>query len=285
MMKSILQLSTLASTVSATGILLPLYIYPSINFRDNASNWQPGFAAIEANPGVSWQVVIDPNDGPGNSGLPGDDDDNYKYGVSRLNGYRTSGQYDLTLTGYVHVNYSVIPEEAVRNNITIWNSWSTDTAEDISVQGIFFDESPIAAENFTYMNDLISFARSTFVNPITVICNFGNIPAEEYYSICDIAIAFESGLNLPAGNPYRNQTTIDDRIPNVSLRPKSAVLVHDYNGTTVDGQPADEATLASYIHTLKANNVGWAYFVTGPYSNFTTPPADIGTLARLVATA
>lgn len=289
-MKPLLYLSALASAVSATGILLPLYIYPSQNFSDGAFYWRPGFAAIEDNPGVSWQVVIDPNDGPGNSGLPGDNDVNYKYGVNRLNGYRTSGQHNLTVSGYVHVGYSLIPEEAVRNNITIWNSWSTDTAEDVSVQGIFFDESPIAAENFTYMDDLISFARTTFQTPITVICNFGNTPAHEYYTICDILITFESGLNLPAApgnqpNPYRNQSTIDERIPDVSDRPKAAVIVHDFHGTTVDGQPADEATLASYIHTLKINEVGWTYFVTSDYNNFTTPPADITTLARLVATA
>ena len=296
-MKALLGLSALASTASATGILIPLYVYPSAVFNDGAANWQPVRDAIQAHPDVPWQVVINPDSGPGGTRQPGNGDTNYISGVSQFNALSTTG-FPVTTVGYVHISNGNANESEVEANITTWRDWSTHTPENASVQGIFFDEAieapgAEAGANFDYLNRVISFARSAFSSPISVICNFGTKPADSYYSICDIVIAFESCFANNAGDgcaavgvpEYLNQTTIDQYVPSPANRPQAAVLVHDYNGTNQEGDTANLATLASDVQTLKANNVGWLYFVTGGFDNITLPPANVTNLADLVANA
>jgi len=288
-MKSITALLAFTSTVASTGVLLPLYIYPSTDYNDGALRWKPAFDAIEANPGVQWEVVINPHNGPGLTMNPGNDDVNYIFGTTKFNSYT-----NVKTIGYVRTNNGRSPADEVKTNITAWKNWDTFTTSDISVKGIFFDEAIEASgisdgSNFDYLSDLVTFARTTFSpKPVVTVCNFGAKPAEVYYGLCDVVVAFESCLDH-AANPavcsnapeYQNQTTIDNNIPTVANRPKAAVIVHDFQGTGVT-----EAMLESYIHTLKVNNVGWAYFTSEGYENgITAPPASVANVASFVANA
>lgn len=288
-MKSLTALLALASNAAATGVLLPLYLYPSNNFDDGALRWKPAFDAIEANPSVEWQVVINPHNGPGLSMNPGDDDANYIFGTAKFNSYS-----NVKTIGYVRTNNGRADAAEVKANITAWKNWDTLTTSDISVKGIFFDEaiepSGISdGSNYDYLSDVVSFARTTFSpEPIVTVCNFGAKPDEVYYGLCDVVIPFESCLDV-AANPtvctgapeYQNQTTIDNYIPTTANRPKAAIIVHDFQGAGADGP-----LLESYIHTLKVNNVGWAYFTSQGYEDgITAPPASVSAVAEYMASA
>lgn len=53
----------LASLVSSTGILIPLYIWP-----EDDSTWAPVFNAITAYPDIRFQIIVNPDSGPGKEG-------------------------------------------------------------------------------------------------------------------------------------------------------------------------------------------------------------------------
>ncbi|KAF7362121.1 putative cell surface spherulin 4-like protein [Mycena venus] len=148
--------TSLIAHASATGILLPLYIYPSQVFNDGAANWQPAVSAISAHPNVPWLVVVNPHNGPGLTGQPGDADPNYITGVSQLNALS-----NVRTIGYVRTNFGASPLAEVEANITTWKNWDTSSSN-IGVDGIFFDEA--STSSFDYLSSAISFARSTFGN-------------------------------------------------------------------------------------------------------------------------
>jgi hypothetical protein len=286
----------LPAVASATGILLPLYLYPSALYNDGAANWKPVYDAITQNPSVNWQVVINPHNGPGLSGLPGDNDVNYENGTAQFNALP-----QVRTIGYVRTLNGASPLSEVEANLTTWATWNSFTSSNISIHGIFFDEAiePSGVSdgsNLAYLTSATSFARKAFGStPIVTICNFGAKPDSRYYSICDEIIVFESCLDNNAGSSvcttaplppqYENQTTISTNIPDTTYAKQAAIVVHDFVGTTYDGKQANTATLDSYVSTLMANSVGWAYFCSLNYSNVTFEPVTIGALASSVANA
>lgn len=272
--QTVLALASIVGHASATGILLPLYVYPSAVFNDGAANWQPALSAIASDTSTPWLVVINPGDGPG-AGQPGNADPNYVSGVSQLNAHA-----NVRTIGYVHTTSSTVPLAELEANITIWKNWDTSSSN-ISVDGIFFDES---SANATYLTAATTFARQTFGRPITTVCNFGVAAAAQFYDICDVVVAFESCLNCAGAPPYQSQTTISANIP-AGDQGKAAILVHDFTGTAQDGSPANTALLQQYVDTLVSNGVGWTYFTSAGYDSITTAPATVGALAAAVASA
>lgn len=268
--------STLLSTVSATGGLLPLYLYPSAVWNDGAALWKPAIDAIAAYPSVQWLAVVNPHNGPGLSGLPGDNDVNYISGVSQLNAHS-----NVKTIGYVRTQWSTSSMDELKKNITTWKNWSTYTASNIGVRGIFFDE---ASDNYAYLSQAVNFARSTFGStPITTICNFGTTAPATYYNLCDVVIAFESCLNCSEGPQYKDQATITANIP-TSVRSKAAIIVRNFFGTAYDGSAANAALLTKYISTIKSNAVGWAYLTSSTdYRDITTAPGNVGANAKALA--
>lgn len=275
-MRSISALSTLVASAAATGVLLPLYTYPSAVYNDGAADWDPAFNAIEAYPSFDWLAVIDPGNGPGPTYEPGNDDINYISGVSQLNDFS-----NVKTIGYVRTFYSTSPLAELEHNITVWHDWSNYTESNIGVKGLFFDET---SDDYDYLSTAIAFARQTFADQgdITVICNFGATAATKYYDICDVVIAFESYLNNADAPQYKSETTLEANIP-TGYESQAAIIVHDFTGTAYDGSTADASLLSTYIDTIKSYGVGWAYFCSADYSSITTAPATVGQLAEDLA--
>ncbi|KAI0813061.1 putative cell surface spherulin 4-like protein [Xylaria sp. FL0064] len=258
------------SAVSATGILLPLYVYPSKIWDDGAANWQPALEAMAASPNVPWLAVVNPGDGPGATGSPGNADSNYISGVQQLN-----AQANVQTIGYVRTDYGASDPAELQANITNWAGWG---AADIGVKGIFFDES--SPDAFDYLSSAITFARTAFgAAQITAICNFGKAVDASFYDICDVVVAFESALNDSSVPVYESTTTILANTPDSGYRPQAAVLVHDFTGTATDGQEADTALIQSYVQDARDAELGWLYFCSAGYDSITTAPATIGALA------
>lgn len=84
-------LATMTSATAATNILLPLYVYPS------NGGWDPVYAAVAAYPSVQFQIVVNPDSGPGAGQYPNSD---YVAGLAKLNSYS-----NVKTIGYVHTSY------------------------------------------------------------------------------------------------------------------------------------------------------------------------------------
>ncbi|KAH8164047.1 hypothetical protein CIB48_g4189 [Xylaria polymorpha] len=255
---ALLASSFIATTASATGVLLPLYVYPSAEYNDGAANWKPAVAAIAASAAVPWLAVVNPGNGPGATGAPGNDDINYIAGVSQLNAHA-----NVQTIGYVRTNYGTSPQAELQANITSWAAWASYSggSEDIGVDGIFFDES--SAADFEYLNTAVTYARAAFGSRrIVTVCNFGSAaPAD------------------PDAPAYMGKATIDANTPAGGYEAQAAVIVHDFVGAAADGRTADTALLSSYVLEAKDAGLGWLYFCSGGYDSITTAPATIGALA------
>ena len=264
-------LTSLIASASATGVLLPLYVYPSAIWNDGAANWKPAFDAISSHSSVPWLVVVNPGNGPGATGQPGNGDQNYISGVSQLNSHA-----NVKTVGYVRTNYGTSSLDELKANITTWSKWSTYTAANVAVNGIFFDET---VADFNYLNEAITFARQSFSQPITTICNFGAKATAEYYDICDVVIAFESYLNHVDAPQYKSQTTLSSNVPK-GYESKASIIVHHFTGTAYDGAAATAALLNTYISVIKNYGIGWCYFNSADYDSITATPATVGEVAK-----
>lgn len=52
----------MASIVSSTSILIPLYVWP-----EDITTWSPIYNTASENPDIEFHVIINPNSGPGDS--------------------------------------------------------------------------------------------------------------------------------------------------------------------------------------------------------------------------
>ncbi|KAH8881304.1 hypothetical protein GQ53DRAFT_832494 [Thozetella sp. PMI_491] len=246
------------SPASATGIMLPLYRYPSAKANDGAANWKPVFNAITAGCSVAWQIIVDPNNGPGN----GLSDPNYRFGVAQLNSYP-----NVRTVGYVRTGFGQRNVSDILADVTTWATWTGNR----SVSGIFLDETTTATnqQNVTNLRTVVQYARTKFkFKP--VICNFGTKVPPTYYDICDEVVAFENPLTNFAG-----QSTVNSFIPDTAKRGQAVVMVHSFSGTR-----GTLANLKAFVSTLKSSGVGWGYFCSKGYDDITSGVASLANVAN-----
>lgn len=86
--------SLLVSTVQATRVLVPLYLDP---FQSAKQTWNNIYTQVANHSSTQFAIVINPNNGPGNSKAGYDSD--YITGVAKLNSYPNVQlcKYHLTL--------------------------------------------------------------------------------------------------------------------------------------------------------------------------------------------
>src|ERR1700722_5034162 len=101
-----------ALPTSSLFILLPLYVYPD----SGASAWAPVTSAIAAYPSVQWQIIINPDSGPGSPPTP---DGNYIPGISELNSYD-----NVRTLGYVDTAHAARALADVESAIDVYAGWA-----------------------------------------------------------------------------------------------------------------------------------------------------------------
>lgn len=268
-MKAFLALTILPLAASATRILLPLYVYPSAVYNDNASNWQSLLTTIRNHPAVNFDIVINPDSGPGGVGF-GKDDINYRTGVQLLN-----AQSNVRTLGYVHTNYGGIPASNVSNNVTTWASWPSP----YNVNGIFFDETPNSngrtPNEATYMSGLASTTRSTAGTVGgKLVYNVGQkvVPANEasYFGSGggDSVIVFEQTWAV-----YQTTNPVANNVPSGKAA-KCALVTHTFSGTL--------AALTTAINNVRTAGIGSVWFTTTDYHQYTAPAANAENQASLL---
>lgn len=264
----------------STNVLLPLYVYPS------PGAWETVFTAIKNNPSLTFQVVINPNSGPG-SLTPGYDN-NWISAVSTLNSYRNA-----QVLGYVHTSWGDESAQAVYNNISIWQTWNAFSTSNIAVDGIFFDE--VLDGQAAYLTTLTNYARAKLGKSIKVVFNAGQkISDTTYFALADQVVVFEKQASFcESSGPYPSReprpltnSTSDDATVLATNVPakyasKASVLVFDF--AAIKGT---SATLKTWISAMAKAGVGSLNIVDSDWSGTNLDgTADIANVARLLVSA
>ena len=175
----------LAISARSFFVLVPLYRYPG----NSASTWSNVTAAIAANPQVNWQIIVNPSSGPGT--YP--PDANYIAGVSKINSYPNAVILGYVDTGFKRVSYSTL-----KSRIDIWAKWSTYTAANIAIDGIFFDDvsSDANSATYSYYQQAAAYAYSTIPSDTTpVVFNPGTKTPDQLFAYADTIIQYEGKLS------------------------------------------------------------------------------------------
>lgn len=161
-------------------ILLPLYEYPG----QSASAWSNVTAAIAAYPKVQWQVIINPNSGPGTSPNSYPTDANYITGISKLNSYP-----NVITLGYTDTGFTQTPYAQVISNISTYAYWASYTKANISIGGIFFDDvsNSGAKATLTYYHNASAYAYANVPSDVTpIVLNPGSLGPTALFGYCDV---------------------------------------------------------------------------------------------------
>jgi hypothetical protein len=160
-----------ASATGVTGVMVPLYTYPT------SSTWDLMVQTKSANANVPTIAIINPGSGPGTS-----QNSDYVAGIQKLQ----SG--NITVLGYVYTSYGSRSISLVESDIDKYNTW-------YNLDGIFFDEMSNVAGKETYYQTLSNYADSLGLT-ITV-GNPGTDTISSYVGTVDNIIIYESA-GLPS---------------------------------------------------------------------------------------
>lgn len=233
----------LALPATSLFILLPLYEYPG----QSASAWSNVTAAIAAYPNVPWQVIINPNSGPGTNPNSYPTDPNYITGISKLNSYP-----NVITLGYTDTGFTQTPYAQVISNISTYAYWSSYTKANISIGGIFFDDvsNSGAKAAVTYYRNASAYAYANVPSDVTpVVFNPGSLGPTALFNYCDTMVEFESPL---ASYNNTNATTIKT-LPSAYLS-QSTIIIYNTTATT---------NVQSLVHTMAQYKIGAVYLDPG----------------------
>ena len=219
-------------SASALNILLPLYLYPG----EGASDWSTVFSTISSHPNVQFEVVVNPNSGPGTNSYP--TDANIIAGISKLNGYSNVHTVGYVLTG--HGSRSI---ETVNAEIDVYASWAGYKGADIHIGGIYFDEVSVDPNDIPHYQSLSEHA-TTAIPSGRVTFNPGTRAPEQLFAYCNTMVEFEHPLA-----DYEAEGILA-QIPG-GLESKSAVQIID---TPVD------TDVGGLISEMKQKGLGAVFF-------------------------
>ncbi|KAK6348720.1 hypothetical protein TWF718_006507 [Orbilia javanica] len=170
------------NTAINASITVPLYSYPG----DGARDWEPVFKALNSSSSTKFTIIINPDNGPGS----GDPDVNFQAGIKKLKSFANAEVF-----GYVHQSYGNRPITDVKADLSAYAAWRAPKIG-ISIDGIFFDESPDNAANASYVAIVNTFAKAQGLS--TTIQNAGTIPDKEYFASTqntDITVILEDSFD------------------------------------------------------------------------------------------
>ena len=214
-------------------ILLPLYLYPDTS----ASAWSNVTAAIAANKNVQWQIIVNPNSGPGT--YP--PDANYIAAISKLNSYPNVVNVGYVATGYTRVSY-----ESLTAQIDVYARWASYPDADIAVAGIFFDEVSNTAteEVYTYYQRASDYVSSKNLADGRVVFNPGAPAPARLFNYADTIVQYENALSS-----YKGGETIDSFQP--GFNNQTCVMIHS---------AAEDVDVNPLVRTMVERGIQSVYF-------------------------
>lgn len=103
---------------------------------------------------LSFCIIINPNSGPGDTPLPGED---YEREVPKLVAHK-----NCHAVGYVRTDYCKRPLADVCKDIEVYSDWPAKSNNKLYVEGIFLDETPnlYTEERAEYLRALRRFIKN-----------------------------------------------------------------------------------------------------------------------------
>jgi hypothetical protein len=227
--------------ILAAYVTFPIYIGPS------PSAWAPLYSAIASNPQLLFQLIINPNSGPGSGQYPSSA---YITAISKL---RTHS--NVQLIGYVYISYCSRSITAVESDVRTYAGWSTYTGANIHLDGIFFDEAPesYTAFDFSYLTNATTYARAA-ISGGHLSLNPGILCDSRYFALVDTVNVFEDRYSA-----FNTQTTLNSSP--TAERSKSTVILYSFNG--------NKNEQASLVTAIASSGISGMYITTtGGYESF-----------------
>src|SRR5574342_210525 len=224
-----------ALAASTTGIMIPLYSYPT------STAWNNVIAAKNSHPSVPFVVIINPNSGPGTS-----QNQAFVTGIQKL---KDAG---IIVLGYIPTKYAVRSSATVMHDIDLYKSW-------YAVDGVKFDEMTNTVGYETYYSNLSDYAKSIGLS--MTVGNPGADVPPSYIGIVDNLTIFENGflptLSYLGGwhtnydkNNFSSESYAIPTLDQAYVTSASQYLGYIY--LTDDNLPNPWDTTSSYLNTLAA---------------------------------
>lgn len=216
-------------------IILPLYLYPG----ENGTAWSDVTSTIDAYPGVQWQIIVNPNSGPGTSSYPSDP--NIISGLAKLNSYS-----NVNTVGYVDTAHGQKDISSVNAETDVYASWAGYSDANISIGGIYFDDvsSEESSSMYSYYETVAAHARSSMKTSAHVVFNPGYRAPTQLFSYANTIVEFEDSLAH-----YQSEDIID-QIP-TQFRGQSALQIY----STPEG-----TDVGSLMSTMAQSGIEAVYF-------------------------
>jgi len=115
--------------------------------------------------------------------------------VAAIAQLRNLGNPNVNLLGYVDTNPLTIPTAKVHQDVLTYSNWSTNTAADIHVDGIFFDDmnGTYSDFNYAYYGNISTYTKATMAHGHQhVLFNPGAGVDPRYFALADEIIVFEN---------------------------------------------------------------------------------------------
>ncbi|KZV91552.1 hypothetical protein EXIGLDRAFT_648144 [Exidia glandulosa HHB12029] len=248
--------------VRALQILFPLYIYPdSCGVSRDACAWKPLYDTVEANPGIQFNVVVNPGNGPGANAFP---DSNYIAAVSTLNAH-----VNVKTIGYVASTKGARPVSEYQADVSKYAGWAAYSGANIAMHGIFVDEANNTPATLQYYTAFSNYIRSAFPSSdALVVLNPGTTTSQSYFDAMpnDVFVTFENFYSQ-MWEPFTAYT--DSNFANTPHQ-RQAAIIHDFTGSTTDlvnvTDTTGEITDMKYIFVATQGDynsfpTNWASFV------------------------
>lgn len=313
--------SAATAALARTNVMVPLYVYPGNSTWTNPA-WSAAVAAVHANPDTHFYLVINPNSGPKNTSDPTgfnggycnvyDNDTNYiPHGCNRDWTTHLSALHQLKnaqTIGYVWTGYGSRAAADVKADVLEWAEWASEPTwtageeANIKIHGLWFDEIGTDSGNYSYYQDLVTYANETFSSPshdddhdhddaaaYTVVLNAGAVSNATYeaqlFHLASAVVTKEtcytddpaaSGVAWDCPAPYTPFDVADlaagNGLPHDSqFLPQTVVIVHQFVGPP----NATVQMLQDQIDGVVRLGLHSTYFTSGSWHNTTMEPATI----------
>lgn len=165
----------------SSGYIIPLYQYPSWWTTPGAWDWV--ITEAQANPGITFTVIINPSNGPGTTIVPNTD---FQHEIARF-----APISNIKMLGYVDTVYGTRSASDVAADVTLYAGWASYNAA-LAMDGIYFDKQ---AASVSYISQYTAYASQVKTNSYflsgTVGFGPGSICDPSYFNIADFVIIFE----------------------------------------------------------------------------------------------
>ena len=223
-------------TAFAVSLLVPLYVYPG----DRYAAWKPLLDSIRANPLIQYNVIVNPDSGPGSGHYP---DVNLKAGLQALNAFS-----NVRTLGYIDTAATKRDIKLVNKDIDTYANWASYKDGNIAVHGIFFDNvSTTDSQSVYHYYERLGDYTHTHDNDIPyVIFNPGTPAPAQLYGYCDTMVEFEG-----AYSSYSKIFSYNDLPRSSKLRGQSAVILNNL--------PLGAADVGFLVQKMASEGLGMAY--------------------------